>query len=101
MEKELYLLYLTTNEAIREYLLTMGEGYSYGFWKIWRQFKKKTSYASIRRNFWILKELRLIESVRFEKDKTPFRKHIYRIVPGMEDDPRWMHPEEALWPSKG
>lgn len=94
----LMLAYKNTGEAIREYLLTIKEGYPYAFYKIWRQFKKKTSYDSIRRYFYILEEIGLIESIRFEKGKSPFPKHYYRIVPGMEDDPRWMHPQSELWP---
>lgn len=98
MEERLLLAGYTTGEAIREYLLTLGEGYPYGFYKLWRQFKKVTSYQAVRRYFWILKEIGLIESVRYEKSRGHFRKHFYRIVPRMEDDPRWGRPQAELYP---
>lgn len=89
---------LRAGEAIREYLQTMDEGNPYGFYKLWRQVKKRTSYQSVRRYFWILEELGLIEFVRAEPSKAPFRKRMYHIVSGMEDDPRWYHPQSELYP---
>lgn len=91
---------LTTNEALREYLLLKGEANPYGFWKFWKDYKKVTSYDSILRNFYILRRLGLIETVRWEEGRAPSRKRYYRIVAGMEDDHRWLHPEDSLWPSK-
>ena len=97
----LMLAGMNTGEAIREYLLTVKEGNPYGFYKIYVQVAPKTSYDSVRRYFYILKEIGLIESVRFVKSKAPFRKHLYRIVPGKEDDPAWRHPQMELWPDTG
>ena len=98
MEATVWLGELTASEAIREYLLTVKEGHPYGFWKIWRQFKKRTSYQAVRRLFWILKEIGLIEPVRFETSKAPFKKHLYRIVPETAEDPRWFRPQTELYP---
>lgn len=89
----------TASEAIREYLLALGEGYPYGFWKLWRRFKKKTSYKAVRQLFWTLKEIGLIETARWERGTTPFRKHLYRAVPGKEDDVRWFRPQQELYPA--
>ncbi len=88
----------TIAEAIRRYLLEQGEGHAYEFWKFWRVLKKRTSYQAVRRYFWILKEIGLIEFVRAEPARAPFKKRIYRIIPGMEEDPRWRHPQIELYP---
>jgi len=89
---------LNTGEAIREWLRIVEEGNPYGFYKLFRQVKPSTSYDSIRRYFWLLKEIGLIESVRFEKAKTGFRKHFYKMVEKRVEDPAWWHPQIALYP---
>lgn len=98
MEKQLFIQGLPEGEAIREYLTVMEEGNPYGFFKLWRQFKKSTSYDSVRRYFYILKELGLIEPVRFTPGQRGFRKHLYKVVPGTEEDPRWTFPQRELYP---
>jgi len=98
MAERVMLAGMGTGEAIREYLLTVKEGNPYEFFKVYSMFSKRVSYDSVRRYFWILKEIGLIEPVRFEVGKAPFRKHLYRIVPGREDDPRWLRPQIELYP---
>jgi len=90
-----------TGRAIKEYLLQVGEGYAFDFY---RQFKiifpeKKTSYDSVRRYFYILRELGLIEYTRTIKGRGKFPVRLHRIVPGMEDDPRWDAPQVELYPA--
>jgi len=54
---------------------------------------------SRRKYFYILKELGLIQSVGFVPGKAPFRKHMFAVVKGMEDDPRWTRPQIELYPA--
>lgn len=88
-----------TGLAIRQFLLEVGEGGPNDFYKAFRLIKKKTSYASARRYFWILKRLGLIEPTRREFGAGRIPKQLYRIVPGAEADPRWGAPQVALYPS--
>ena len=85
--------------AIREYLQQVGEGNPNDFFKAYRKVKEKTSYASARRYFWILKKLGMIEPTRRELGKGLIAKQLYRIVPGMENDSRWSAPQVALYPN--
>ena len=86
--------------AIREFLLQVGEGCPNGFYKAYRRVKKKTSYASARRYFWILKKLGLVEPTRREVGQSAMiPKQLYQIVPGMAEDPRWNAPQIALYPA--
>ena len=87
-----------TGLAIREYLLTFGKGNPYDFYKRFRKVKPTTSYSSIARYFYILRRLGLIEVVEEEPSRHGFPKRYHRIVPGMEDDPRWVAPQEAIYP---
>lgn len=84
--------------AIREFLLEVGEGGPNDFLKAYRKVKKKTSYDSARRYFWILKKLGLIEPTRRELGKGYIPKQLYRIVPGAEGDSRWGAPQAELYP---
>lgn len=86
-------------EAIREYLQTVKKGNPYGFYQIYRQFKKTTSYHAVWYYFWILKQLGLIQSAGFQPSKTQFKKHFFSITPGKEDDPAWYHPQSELYPN--
>lgn len=89
-----------TGLAIRQYLLAVGEGNPNDFYKAYRKIKKKTSYASARRYFYILRRLGLIEPTRREMGQSPtIAKQLYRIVPGMENDGRWRAPQVALYPA--
>lgn len=101
----LYLENLTVGEAIREYLRTMGSGNPYGFYKLWRQVKKVTSYDSIRKTFWILKQLGLIEFAGYGHETKgftkAFRKRFYRITRGMKEDERWRSAQSELYPDTG
>ena len=96
---EVELTETLTGPAIREYLLAVGEGNPNDFFKAFRQVKKKTSYASARRYFYILRRLGLIEPTRREMGKGLIAKQLYRIVPGMEHDARWSAPQVALYPA--
>jgi len=87
-----------TGPAIREFLRQVGEGCPNDFLKAFRKVKKKTSYNSCRRYFWILKKLGLIEPTRRVMGRGAIPKQLYRIVPGMENDPRWSAPQVALYP---
>ncbi len=87
-----------TGMAIRQYLLEVGEGHPNGFYTAFRRIKRKTSYMSAARYFYILKRLGLIEPTRREFGAGPIPKQLYRIVPGMADDPRWAAPQVALYP---
>lgn len=89
---------LTLGEAIREYLRTVREGYAYGFWKIWQQFKKTSSYRSVQNYFWTLKEIGLIRFVRECKGKGNFRRRLYSITEGMEASEFWRDPLSELYP---
>ncbi len=87
-----------TGPAIREFLRQVGEGGPNDFLKAFRKVKKKTSYGSARRYFWILKKLGLIEPTRREMGRGAIPKQLYRIVPGMENAPEWRHPQASLYP---
>ncbi len=95
---EVTLTHRSTGLAIREYLQEVGEGNPNGFFKAYRKVKAKTSYDSARRYFWILKKLGMIEPTRREMGAGVIAKQLYRIVPGMEADPRWSAPQIALYP---
>jgi len=91
---------LSMGEAIKEYLLTMGEGYAYGFWKLWRQLKPRSNYASVHRYFWLLKEIPLIVYVRSEPGENRFNRRLYSVVSGMETSVAWKDPVRALYPRR-
>jgi len=96
--ESLFLGGMATGEAIKEYLQTVKRGNPYGFYKSFRQFKETTSYAAIRKYFYILREIGLIHPVGTEPSKQGFKKHMYEIAPGKEDDPAWWHPQMELYP---
>jgi len=98
MSDEVELSNTLTGLAIREFLLQVGEGCSSDFHSAFKKVKKRTSYASARRYFWILKKLGLIEFTRAKSGKGFIPKRLYRIVPGMTWDPRWDHPQSSLYP---
>lgn len=90
---------LLTGIAIRNFLLRVGSGGPYDFFREFRLVKETTSYASIRKYFYILRELGLIEFVEEAPSAGGFPRRLYRIVPGMEDDPRWGAPQVELYPA--
>ena len=90
---------MLTGEAIREYLLTSKMGNPYGFYTAYRQVSKSVSYPSVRKYFYILKELGLIHAVGFVPGMAPWRKHMFTVVKGKETDPAWTHPQIELYPS--
>ena len=98
MSVRLDLESLSMGEAIREYLLTMGEGYAYGFWKIWRHIKPRSNYASVHRYFWVLQEIGLILYVRSEPGENRFNRRLYSITEGMEASEFWRDPLSELYP---
>jgi len=95
---EVELTNTSTGLAIREFLRQEGEGSPNDFLKAFRKVKKKTSYGSARRYFWICKKLGLIEPTRRVMGRGVIPKQLYRIVPGREHDPRWSAPQVALYP---
>jgi len=95
-------LSLGTGVAIRDFLLRVGVGSPYDFFREFREVKPTTSYGSIRRYFYILKRLGLIEFVgAVPSERGGFPKRTYRIVPRTEEDPRWDYPQIALYPLSG
>jgi hypothetical protein len=92
------LKFWSTGLVIRDFLLENGEGSANDVLRVLRTTKKKTSYNSVIRYFWILKKLGLIQPTRREMGRGPIPKQLYRIVPGMETDDRWSAPQEALYP---
>jgi len=93
---------LGTGEAIRTFLLRVRMGSPYDFYKEFRGVKPTTSYNSVRRYFYILRKLGLIEFVTTApSEKGGFPKRLYWVVPGMEEDPRWAYPQIALYPITG
>jgi len=98
-EEEVELTETLTGLAIREYLLQVGEGNPNDFYKAFRKIKRKTSYASVRRYFYILRRLGLIEPTRKVPGRGPIPRQLYRIVPGMEDAEEWSAPQVALYPA--
>jgi hypothetical protein len=99
MAKEFEISVGLTGLAIRDYLLAVGEGCPNDFYKEFRKVKAKTSYGSVRRYFYILKRLGLIEPTRREWGRGTIPKQLYRIVSGMEDSPLWSAPQVALYPA--
>jgi len=90
---------LYTGLAIREFLMALGKGSPYHFYKCFKAVKPTTSYLSVVKYFYILSRLGLVEVVGTEpSSKKGIERKLYRIVPGREDDPRWMHPQQALYP---
>ena len=84
--------------AIREYLREKGEGSPSGFYKSYKNFKKSTSYNSITRTFWILKQLGLIIKVRSERGRAPIPKSFYRLDESLIEDKAWRSPQKAKYP---
>jgi hypothetical protein len=88
-----------TGLAIREYLLAVGEGSPYDFYKCFKVVKPDTSYKNIAYYFYLLKRAGLITPVRKEpSSRGGFDRTIYRIVPGMENHPGWWHPQQIFYP---
>jgi len=83
-----------TGKAIRDYLLSMKKGSPTDVYRELRKVKRRASYDSVRRYFWILNRLGLIQLVR----ESGRFMNVYRITPGMEEDPRWSAPQVALYP---
>jgi len=98
-EEEVVITEVLTGLAIRQYLLQVVEGNPNDFYKLFRKVKRKTSYGSVRRYFYILRRLGLIEPTRRVPGRGPIPRQLYRIVPGMEDAEEWMHPQVALYPA--
>jgi len=97
--EEVELKETLTGLAIKEFLLQVGEGSPNEFYRIFKKVKPTTSYDSVRRYFYILKHLGLIEPTRKEAGRGPIPKQLYRIVPGMEDAVEWSAPQVAMYPA--
>jgi hypothetical protein len=99
---------LPTGTFIRDYLLDHGESYPQEIWRALREERtemelKYGSYQSFRSNYiYVLKRLGLIEPTRRVPGRPGmFDRQMYRIVPGMERDPRWRAPQKYLDPRRG
>lgn len=65
-----------------------------------REKGRKTSYVSVQRLFYDLRQLALIEFAKEVPGKAPIAKRYYRIVPGREEDHLWdLYPHYELYPS--
>jgi hypothetical protein len=92
-------VFYTTGMAIKQYLMDMGEGSPYDFYKCFKKVRPTLSYKNVVYYFYLLHRAGLIERVRTEpSSKGGFDKTIYRIVPGKEDDPGWFHPQQIFYP---
>jgi len=90
---------LYTGLAIREYLLAVGEGSPYDFYKCFKRVKPDVKYLNVVRYFWLLKEAGLIRLVREEPpSRGYFMKRYYAVVPERVDDPAWFHPQQVKYP---
>jgi len=101
-------IYFPTGLFIRDYLVEHKEAFPQEIWRALREKRKEKgimygSYQSFRVNYiYVLKKLGLIEPVRRRRVHPKwFPRQYYRIVSGMEDDPRWAHPQIALDPRRG
>jgi len=63
-----------------------------------RRIKRRASYLSVIKYFYICRRLGLIEFVRQEVGRGKYPRRIYRVRAGMENDPRWSAPQAALYP---
>lgn len=109
--RDIVLLPTRIGESIRNWLLVNREegGSPYEFYRVWRIVKKRTSYAAVARVFHILERLGLIELrhgtrknyVLFTKEYRGSSAKLYYVIkPGFEADPKWMHPQIALYHSQ-
>jgi hypothetical protein len=88
-----------TGLAIRDYLLATGKGSPYDFYKCFKRVNPRTSYKNIAYYFSLLRKAGLIEVVETgPSSRRGFDKTYYRIVPGMEDHPDWIHPQQIFYP---
>lgn len=87
-----------TGLAIRDYLITQGEGSPTDVYRELRKVKRRASYPSVLRYFWFCSKMGLIQFVRREPGRARVQRKIYRVVPGMEGDPRWFAPQAAYYP---
>ena len=97
-----------TGPFIRDYLLKHGEGYPQEIWRTLKKVRAESgimcgSYRCFVSDYiYVLKKLGLIEPVRHERVHPKwFPRTYYKIVLGMEGDPRWAHPQIALDPRRG
>lgn len=100
-----------TGELIRGHLLDKGESYPKEVYTYLNEFidtlesstgkpYEKPSYMSVRKYLYVLKELGLITFTREKPVRnypTAFHRRYFRIVPGMETDPRWRNPYTAKY----
>ena len=98
-----------TADLTRIYLLARGRGGPYGAYTFIREWLaerysgrarpyRPPTYKDMRRLFYVLRRLGLIEPAGTEPARRgPFRRHLYRVVPGKERDIRWLSPVNALY----
>jgi len=88
-----------TGLAIREFLMALGVGSPYEFYKCFKKVKPDTSYKNIAYYFYLLKRAGLIEPVfTVRSSRGGIDKTMYRIVPGKEEDLGWLHPQQLFYP---
>jgi hypothetical protein len=101
-------LVFPTGLFIRDYLVEQRAAYPQQMWRALKSVRAERevicgTYQSFRVNYiYVLKKLGLIRPVRRERIHPKwFPRTYYSIVPGMEEDPRWVHPQIALDPRRG
>lgn len=61
---------------------------------------RRTSYVTVQRLFYDLRQIGLIEFTHSEPGKAPIDKRYYRIIPGKDEDGLWdTYPHYELYPS--
>jgi hypothetical protein len=93
------ITYRYTGLAIRQYLLAVGAGSAYDFYRCFRRVKPDTSYESIKRYFYLLRRAGLIVRVGTAPPRRGgVEKVLYAVVPERVDDPGWFHPQQIFYP---
>jgi len=86
--------------ALKQFLIEKKEASPYDFYK-WYRKVKPIGYNSVRRLFWMLHKLGLIERSRIVRRKGRIGyKQYYRIVPEFIDSEMWFNPQRYMgWES--
>jgi len=87
-------------ERLRDLFKEKGELSASDAYRMLR-LERRTSYQAVLRLFYDLRRLGLIEFVRAEPTPTGIEKRYYRIVPGKEEDPRWVGAHHKLFGEVG
>lgn len=86
--------------VLRDLFLQKGELCASEARRFMKEAGRRTSYVSVQRLFYDLRQLGMIEFVKEVSGKAPIAKRYYRIAPGKEEDHRWdLYPHYELYPS--